>query len=243
MKKMRLVGLMVLLTVLIVPFGFTGKANQLSRPPGSEEEGDEFSIYGNVKIRGTPSGHITVAVDKSFPMRGIQADGIPDLAFHFAPRKSKSYYQNVVLDLEGATVAFTGRRVTVLSADRYILLNLTIDKAPDANQGAYYDDASRDTSETVRASRGRALVQYKGGASEIESLWLCGARGGRCSVSDREMTIADDDIILEGSCPSGGSGSTSCSIDCGGGQGCSVGCGSGYYACCHCTNGCHCVRN
>ena len=187
-----------------------------------------------------------MAVDKSFPMRGIQADGIPDAAFHFAPRKSKSNYQNVAMDLEGAVVAFTGRRVTVLSAERYILLNLTIDKAPDANQRAYYADVTRDTGETVRATRGRALVQYKGGTSDIESLWLCGAAGGRCSVSERQMTIADDGIELEGppDCPSGGTGSTSCSVSCGGGgQGCSVGCGAGYYACCHCTNGCHCVHN
>ena len=241
MKKIRLFGLMVLLTLLIIPLGFTGKANQFPRPSGFEDEGDESSIYGNVKIRGTPSGHITVAVDKSNPMRGVQADGIPDLAFHFAPRKSKSNYQNVAMDLEGAIVAFTGRRVTVLSADRHILFNLILDKATNAKQGAFYYD---DTSETVRASRGRALVQYKG-ISEIESLWLCGASGGRCSVSEREMSIADDDIGLEGpSCPSGGTGSTSCSVSCGsGGTGCSIGCGAGYYACCHCTNGCKCIRN
>ena len=242
MKTTRFVGLMVLFTLLILPLGFTGKANQLSRAAASEDDQDESSIYGNIKIRGTPSGHITVAVDKSNPMRGIQADGIPDFAFHFAPRKSRSYYQNVAMDLEGAVVAFTGRRVTVVSADRHILLNLILDKATNAKQGPFYYD---DTSETVRASRGRALVQYQG-ISEIESLWRCGASGGRCSVSEREISIAGDDIELEAppECPSGGTGSSGCSVSCGsGGTGCSIGCGAGYYACCHCTNGCKCIRN
>jgi hypothetical protein len=40
-----------------------------------------------------------------------------------------------------------------------------------------------------------------------------------------------------GGCPSGGPGSSSCSIhNC-----CSVTCTSGYYACCHCSDGCRCV--
>jgi hypothetical protein len=40
-------------------------------------------------------------------------------------------------------------------------------------------------------------------------------------------------------CPAGGPGSTSCSVS----TCCSVSCGAGYYACCHCTDGCHCIKN
>ena len=40
-------------------------------------------------------------------------------------------------------------------------------------------------------------------------------------------------------CPSGGPGSSSCSVS----TCCSVGCSPGYYACCHCSNGCRCYRN
>ena len=40
-------------------------------------------------------------------------------------------------------------------------------------------------------------------------------------------------------CASGGPGSSGCSVS----TCCSVTCQSGYYACCHCTNGCTCVKN
>jgi hypothetical protein len=236
MNKSRCVGLIVLLTLLLAPYGFTSSANQ-----GFE---NEISIYGNVKVRGTPSGHVTVAVDRSFPMRGIQADGVADLAVHFAPRKNRREYQNIAFDVEGGVVDFSSRRVTVFSADRHILLNLMLENRPENEDGLpYYNDTSRDLLETVRINRGKALGRYKGTA-DIGGLWLCGVEGGRCSVIERtgEMKAATDPIELENPCPSGGTGSTSCSIECGPGQGCSTSCGAGYYACCHCTNGCHCLR-
>jgi hypothetical protein len=236
MTKLRCAGL-VLLVLLISAQGFTSNANQNFT--------NEFSISGNIKVRGTPSGHLTVAVDQSFPMREIEGDGIPDIAFHFAPKKSSIVYQNIAFDLEQATLTFTGRRLTVLSTDRHILLNITLEKGPESNaSGQYYDDRSRDLPETLRISRGKALGQYKD-PTTIQALWLCGTKGGECSVLENtgEMRIADDPIEIEGPCPSGGTGSTSCSIECGAGQGCSTSCGAGYYACCHCTNGCHCIHN
>lgn len=234
MTKLRCAGLIVLLALLIAANGFTTNAKQSFT--------NEFSIFGNIKVRGTPSGHMTVAVDQSFPMRGIEVDGVPDIAFHFAPKKIRSEYQKVAFDLEDATVTFTAERLTVLSADRHILLNLTLEKGPDTNaNGLYYEDRSRDLPETLRIRRGKALGNYKD-STTIEALWLCGTKGGECSVLENtgEMRLADDFYL---DCPSGGTGSTSCSIECGGGQGCSTSCGTGYYACCHCTNGCHCIHN
>lgn len=234
MNKSVCAGLTVLLALLIAAQGFTSSAKH--------QVIGESSIFGNVTVRGTRSGHLTVAVDQSFPMRGIQPDGIPDLAFHFAPKKNRTEYQNVAFDLEGAVVSFTNRRLTVLSADRNILLNVSLEKPTDtAGNAAYYEDPSRDLPQTIRISRGKALGQYKDPAT-IAALWVCGTKAGQCSVLENagEMTIADDFYI---ECPAGGSGSTSCSIDCGPGQGCSTSCGAGYYACCHCTNGCHCIHN
>lgn len=252
MNKLRWLGLMLLLTLLLAPYEFTGNANQLN---GFESEQDELSIYGNVTIRGTPSGHVTVAVDRSFPMRGIQADGVPDIAFHFVPRKldallrhaakNRHEYQAPAVELEGGTVAFTSKRVTVLSADRHILMNVSLENRPKTtDRGVYYEDVTRDQLETVRLYRGKALVAYRGHDSNIERLWVCGAAGGKCAVWERtgEMRIADD-FELENPCPGGGRGASSCTVSCGGGQGCSVTCNVGYYACCHCSNGCHCVAN
>ncbi|MFY9557404.1 MAG: hypothetical protein WAV47_22050, partial [Blastocatellia bacterium] len=152
-------------------------------------------------------------------------------------------YQNITFDVEGGVAVFSSRRVTVFSADRHILVNLMLENQPENDDALpYYADLSRDLVETVRINRGKAFGQYRG-AAQIASLWLCGDKGGSCSVIERtgEMRAADD-FDLENPCPSGGTGSTSCSIECGPGQGCSVSCGSGYYACCHCTNGCHCLR-
>jgi hypothetical protein len=249
MNKLRWVGLILLLTLLIAPVGLTRNANELK---GFENEGVELSISGNVKVRGTPSGHLTVAVDMSPPNRAIQGDGVPDLAFHFVPKRNSSKYQTVALDLEGGTVAFTSRRLTVLSADRHILLNMMLEKRPQ-HTDAYYNDLSRDVPETVRVSRGKAFGQYRDPIA-IEGLWLCGTEGGRCSLVERSGEVRaayiSEEFELEGGggphCQGGGPGSTSCSVSCGGSQnfGCSVSCGSGYYSCCQCNgDGCGCRSN
>lgn len=180
MNKLRLLLLMVVLVMLIAPLKFTGSADRL-RGRGSDSQ--ESSIYGNVKIRGTQSGHITVAVDKSFPIGGIIADGEWDVLFHFATKKNKPGYQDIAFDLEGATVSFTSRRLTVLSAERHILLNLSLEKEPQSNNlFSYHNDRSLDLPETVRITRGLALGQYRGTGENVEGLWLCGTEGGTCSL-------------------------------------------------------------
>ena len=175
MNKLRSLFLMLVLGLLIAPLGFTGNADQL---PGFDLDGQEISFYGNIKVRGTPSGHVSVAVDKAFPLGEIYADGVWDVAFHFAPRKSKPRYQNIDLYLEGATLAFTGRRLSVVSAERYTMLNLSLEKEPPRNKLFSFDDMP----DTVRINRGIALGQYQGNLANDEGLWLCGTEGGRCSV-------------------------------------------------------------
>lgn len=240
MSKLRFLFLMLVLALLIAPLKLTGSADQLR---GFGADRHEFAIYGNVKIRGTPSGHVTVAVDKSLPFRGVEGDGVWDTVFHFAPKKSKPAYQDINLDLENATLIFTGRRLTVLSTERRILLNLSLERNSEIiNVVPYYDDRSRDLPETARIDKGLALGQYQGTMEDVKSLWLCGTEGGTCSVLGKNGDLRPmDNFAIE--CPSGGTGSTECGIDCGAGQGCNVSCGPGYHACCHCTNGCHCIRN
>lgn len=230
--------------LLITPLNLTGSANQL---PQFYSDSNEYSLYGNVKVRGTPSGHLTIAVDSSFPMQQIKADGVYDALFHFAPKKSKARYQDVALDLEGAVVSFTGKRITVLSAERHILLNLTIKKEP-ANNNIfnYYNDTSRDLPETVRINRGLALGRYDTSGTDTERFWLCGAEGGTCAIlkAGGDFRASDSDPLPEQNpCPAGGRGATQCTINCGSNQGCGVTCGAGTYACCHCTNNCHCLPN
>jgi len=183
MNKLRFLLLMVVLVLLIAPLKFTGSADRLR---GLGPDSQQSSINGNVKIRGTHSGHVTVAVDKSFPLGGISADGEWDVLFHFATKKNKPAYQDIAFDLEGATVSFTGRRLTVLSAERHILLNLSLEKEPQSNNWIpYYNDRSRDLPETVRITRGLALGQYQGTRENVESFWLCGTEGGTCSVIEK----------------------------------------------------------
>lgn len=238
MNKLRLVFVMLLLAILIAPFGFTGKADQLR---GIDPDSDEVSVFGNVKISGTTSGHVTVSVDRSVPFRGIEADGVPDITFHFVPRKNKPEFQNIAFDLEGATVAFTDNEMTVISSDRYIILNLSLKKRSEKKNIFSFDDSP----DVVRIRGGIAFGQYKGTGANVEGLWLCGDEGGTCAVLKKgdSLTAYDGDPLPEGPCPSGGQGATSCGINCGAGQGCNVSCGSGTYACCHCTNGCHCVSS
>jgi hypothetical protein len=243
MNKLRLALVALSLGLLVTPLNLTGSANQL---PGSYADTYESSIYGNVRIQGTPSGHFTVAVDASFPPGGTSADGMYDVLFHFVPKKSRTRYQNVAVDLEGATVSFTSKRLTVLSAERHILLNLTLERDT-ARKGIfdYYNDVSRDLPETVRINRGIALGRYDTSRNNTDRFWHCGAEGGICTVIEAtdKLRATDGDPLPENPCPSGGKGSTQCSIGCGPGLGCSTTCGPGTYACCHCTNGCHCYSN
>lgn len=239
MNKSRWSLLLTILAMLIFPISFTSKAGPAHN---RDSDTDEVSITGNVKVRGTPSGHLTVAVDKSFPLGGLQADGVVDVLFHFVPKKSKFAYRNIIFDFENASVGYTDRRLTVLSMDRHVLVNLMLDRDT-KSQGLipYYIDRDRDVAETVRISRGKALVRYLATTQGADGFWLCGAEGGRCSIRENAGGIKPSSGGAP-DCPSGGAGSSSCSISCGAGQGCSTGCSNGYYACCHCTNGCHCVK-
>jgi hypothetical protein len=243
MNKLRFLFVIAMCSLLIASSNLVGIADQWQE---TDADSLEMSFHGNVKIRGTPSGHITIAVDKTNPLGGTQADGLWDVVFHFAPKKFRHENTNIFFDLENATLVSTGRRLTVLSNERYILLNLTLEKSIQSNGWIpYYNDRSRDLAETVRISRGLALGQYQGSMESIEGFWSCGSVGGKCSVRERNEGIRTMDVEpeLPPDCPSGGSGASSCGISCGGGQGCNVTCGSGTYACCHCTNGCHCIKN
>jgi hypothetical protein len=180
MNKLRSLLVITALAVLFASPNLAGSADQLQEP---DDASQELSIYGNVKVRGTPSGHITVAVDKSFPFRGISADGSWDVVFHFVPKKSKLRNQSIAVDIEDGTVVTTGRRLTVLSAERRILLNLTLEREPQGKGlTPYYNYRSRDVAETVRISQGLALGQYQSSTQDVDGFWQCGSEGGNCSL-------------------------------------------------------------
>jgi hypothetical protein len=245
MNKSRFLLLLVVTGLLITPHALTSSANQFHNDYADSQE---ISFYGNVEVRGTRSAHITVAVDLSRPLAGIQADGLWDVVFHFVPKKLKPANQNISFDVENALVVSTGRRLTVLSNERHILLNLTLERGRQSSSWIpYYNDNSRDLATTVRINRGLALGQYQGRFEDVQGFWLCGSEGGRCSVQERPKDIRPMDGEIEPElppdCPAGGQGATSCSISCEGGQGCSVTCGPGTYACCHCSNGCKCIKS
>lgn len=199
MNRLGSLLFMILSGLLIAPLVFTGNADQI---PGFDSDGQEYSLLGNIKVRGTPSGHLTVAVDKEFLPGGIQADGVWDVAFHFAPKKSKTRYQNIALDIEGGIVSFTDRRLTVISAERYIMIDLSLEKETQSNNGIFSYDG---LPETVRINRGAALGQYRGAIANGEGLWLCGTDGGACSVVKRtgDVTANNGDPLPETNCPSG----------------------------------------
>ena len=244
MKRFRYCLLIAALAFLFNPLKFITSADQ-SR--WFDSDGDEVSMFGNVRVRGTPSGHITVAVDKALAFGEVQPDGVWDVVFHFAPKKTKPQYRDIVFDLENATLVSTGRRLTVLSSDRQIVLNLSLEReARTYDWTPYYDDRSRDLPNTVRIGHGQALGQYQSTMKSADKLWSCGAEDGTCSIVKkvgRIRTADEGDPDPPADCPAGGPGATECGIQCGGGQGCSVSCGPGTYACCHCTNGCHCIKN
>lgn len=243
MNKLRFLLVIAACALLVALSNFAGNADQSHE---QDADSQELSFHANIKIRGTPSGHVTVAVDRTSPLGGIQADGLWDVVFHFAPKKFKPENQRISFDLENATLVSADRRLTVLSTERRILLNLTLEKAVESNGWIpYYNDRGRDLAETVRISRGLALGKYQGSMENLEGFWLCGSEGGRCSVREKTKDIRAMDVEPEvpPDCPSGGSGASSCGISCGGGNGCNVSCGSGTYACCHCSNGCHCIRS
>lgn len=64
------------------------------------------------------------------------------------------------------------------------------------------------------------------------------------NLSSSSAEVNPNSISPGGSCTSGGTGATQCSIDGAFGTGCSVTCGTGYYACCDDnTVKCYCVKN
>lgn len=179
MNRLRHVFAMLLFAMLITSFGFAGNADQAFE---TDPDSEEISIYGNVRISGTPSGHVTVSVDRSVPFRGIKADGVPEITFHFVPRKNKPDYQNIAFDLEGATVSFTNNKLTVISADRHIVLNLSLKKKAENKSIFSFDDSP----EIVRIRGGIAFGRYKGDGASVEGLWLCGTDAGTCAQVSKE---------------------------------------------------------
>lgn len=237
MKKVRSLFLLLIPVLMIVPQVWSHANNRDAR---LGTKGDQMRLIGNVKVRSTTSGHVTVAVDGSVSSLA-HVDGLTDFTWHFVPKKNRPEYHNIAMDLEAVTVLFTSRRVTVMSGDN-VLLNLSLEKAPKGEMdNPYYIDRRRDVADTTRIHKGIALVRTVGDSEQAEGLWKCGEEGGRCGVKmpSSGPSANDDWDLIAGGCPSGGQGSSGCSIS----NCCSVDCNAGYYACCHCTDGCRCIKS
>jgi hypothetical protein len=232
MKKSRRLFLMLIPILMLGPQVLSYEND---KGTGLGTRGDQLRLVGNVKVRSTPSGHVTVAIDGSISS-SLQPDGLTDFTWHFVPKKNRPEYHTISMDQQNVTILFTSRRLTVMSGDN-VLLNLSLEKAPKGEiANPYYTDRRRDLLGTVRIQRGISLVRYPGDSELAERLWKCGEDGGLCGANVAANTFHS--LEEASGCPSGGAGSTGCSIDgC-----CSVDCGAGYYACCHCLDGCHCIK-
>lgn len=236
MKNPRYLFLMLIPILIFVPQVWSHGG---AKDAGLGTRGDQIRLVGNVKVRSTASGHATVAFDGSMSS-SVQPDGLTDFTWHFVPRKSRPEHRTISMELQDVTILFNSRRLTVMSG-RNVVLNLSLEKAPKGEmENPYFIDRARDLPSTIRIQRGIALVRYEGESQLAERLWKCGEDGGLCGATGavKGVTPTSDDFELEG-CPAGGPGSSGCSIS----SCCSVDCQSGYYACCHCTDGCHCKKN
>lgn len=236
MNKLRCGLLIALVTMLLAPPVLTGNS---SRILALDSEQHRFSIHGTVKIRGTSSGHVNVAIDESFPPGDIHADGVWESLFHFVPRKTRPRYQDIALDLEGATVIYSSWRLIVLSDERKIVLNLMFRKDPQENKLKLFSFDQSRVPETVRINRGLALGHYRGVMANDGRFWLCGNAGGTCSLAGGSG--GEDALPSRTNRTGERSGPTGCSISDGGATGCGVACGPGTYPCCHCNEGCRCI--
>lgn len=236
MKNPRYLFLVLIPILIVVP--------QVWSQGGAKDGGlgtrrDQIRFVGNVKVRSTVSGHVTVAFDGSISS-SAQSDGLTDFTWHFVPKKIRPEHYTISMDLQDVTILFNSRRLTVMSGPN-VVLNLSLEKTPkDEMENPYYIDRARDLPSTVRIQRGLALVRYEGESQLAERLWKCGEDDGLCGTTGpgKGVSIASDEDAIAG-CPSGGQGSSGCSIS----NCCSVDCQSGYYACCHCTDGCRCIRS
>jgi hypothetical protein len=105
-------------------------------------------------------------------------------------------------------------------------------------RGAKRQVDARGNERTAAIIEGIGLADYKSPTATLDELATAQLDAPLVEAS-RATEGPMPGLAEAGGCPAGGAGSTSCSIS----SCCSVSCSSGYYACCHCTDGCHCIAN
>jgi hypothetical protein len=188
-------------------------------------------------VRGTASGHLTIAFDGG-SHDSAQSISKQSFTWHFVPAEDRSEYRNIVIDLSDGTLIYSSRQLTIASG-RYELLRLSIETSSKKELADQIGQFERLPSSAI-FERGKALARYVNDSEKALRLWHCGETDGLCAIrlsGEKGLNQFED----EGgpSCPAGGVGATSCSLT----SCCSVSCGAGYYACCHRTENCRCIPN
>jgi hypothetical protein len=229
----RIVLGVLLLVLLVVPHVFSNSNQQHKHFVTAP---NDVVISGNAIVRSALNGNIVVIVDQSL---SNEPDGVPDLVFRFARKDGKFKDESISLDLQRVRVFYSSRRLAVISEDGHVMVSLSLEKIKRGDaEFAVYGDRSSDLRETVRISRGIGLQRQNPRRADDGSYLPVNVEEG--FVFGRgDVRAQEDEFGIEG-CQAGGTGSTSCSIDCGGGQGCSVSCSSGFHSCCNCPHDCGC---
>lgn len=177
-------------------------------------------LVGRVVVRGAGS-RIVVAV-------GAPDDRAALAARVFVFQLSAPLDSALEIDTAQASLLVRRERLT-LSTPRGVALDLAVHGAVDPSAG---------TQRSVATLDGIGLADYKNPTATLDQLATAQLDAPLFEAS-RLAEGGMDAMAEPGGCPAGGPGSTSCSIS----SCCSVSCSSGYYACCHCTDGCHCIAN
>lgn len=208
----------------------------LGAAPARAAEDDAQRLLGDVLVRSQGTTVLVAIDDAETPERGLSRAFTYQLA---AP---------LAADLElrlPAELLVRKDRLVITSPEGPTRIVLAI-------AGVERDAAQERATAKLRWARdlqildGIGLADYvRPTALSLDELALAdlAANSTRRSIECARSAVPQNDlrdwVIPVGSCPSGGPGSSACSIN----NCCSVTCTSGYYACCHCSEGCHCISS
>ena len=239
--KLHSLPVLLIIPLLALTLGIAAhKAAGGNKTQSSDSVDGKIQRFTGVVIaRSSASGHVTISIDQSIEY-SVRSDGIPDLAWHFVPAEEHAQHGPISVTVQDGVILATSKHLTLLS-DQKVLLHLSLEPSSEKD---LIDLVYKRTSDSMFIERGIALARYEQSSEKIQRLWDCDGLNGLCAVKQKRFGGVPGDTYSEeeggADCPSGGPGATSCS---GGPSCCSVSCSSGYYACCHCTNGCKCVKD
>lgn len=226
----------------------------VAAPAVAADQDDAEMSLGSVLVRSMEKV-IVVAMDSGD--EGSSGDGLVDRVFVYY--LAEPLDQPLHFRTDRAMVLFGKGRVQVTSPDGPTILRFAVRAAgldrPRPNKPGEKDDfciedpgmnfrsglKGRGAARSISLENGVGLAHYP----KVESLPFSHFEQAdltRLNYRDFLSSVPGEfDIATKCApqCASGGPGSSGCSVS----SCCSVTCQSGYYACCHCTNGCSCVKN